>query len=453
MYLVQEYVSGENLWNIVQQGKHFTEREVLEIALRACIILEYLQQLSPPIIHRDIKPSNLMLSEHGDLHLIDFGAVRDKVLNDQKVESGPMTIVGTYGYMPLEQYQGRAVPATDIFALGVTLITLLSHKEPHEIDSSGMRLEFENHVRVSDGFKQLLRKMIEPELRNRYASASELRADLETLLAGKSLFTAAKPRARLRRAVMLLPFLLATLMVLFLSLKPAKKSVPPQSTHPGVSFSGTRVHGRILFDGKPITYTTDVAPNFWFRNEEKGTAWECTVQYSEGEFGIKEIPTGKFGTQITIDADPTNPSMYPGDFYAWKPFNVDKDSTSELVVEMQRIIHLQKPQNNNVQMPGWGKQCESPFSIPKNLLFRWESLGENISYDYSIQKIKCPYTFMDTVISGTTQKTVLEIQLPLSADNEFYLLQLRARANGRSVGILMTHGGNGMGWDYRFRTH
>ena len=102
-------------------------------------------------------------------------------------------------------------------------------------------------------------------------------------------------------------------------------------------------------------------------------------------------------------------------------------------------------------MPGWGKQCESELRLPRNVLFQWESLGEGVSYDYSIQKIRCPYTFTDTVISGTTQETSLQIELPLSADNEFYLLEVHARSKDRPVGILMTHGGNGLGWDYRFR--
>ena len=209
MYLVQEYIAAKNLRDLVQQGRRFTEREVLEIALRSTNILEYLQHFTPPIIHRDIKPSNLMMSDDGDIHLIDFGAVRDKVLHDQKAEGGQMTIIGTYGYMPFEQYQGRAIPASDIFALGVSLIYLLSHKEPDEIDSSGIRLQFEDHVRVSDDFKRMLRRMTEPELSNRYASAAELRADLETLLAGKALSIPTKQQVRLWPALLILPYFLA----------------------------------------------------------------------------------------------------------------------------------------------------------------------------------------------------------------------------------------------------
>jgi len=452
IYLVQEYIDAENLRDLVQQGKHFTEKETLEIALRASNILEYLHRFSPPIIHRDIKPSNLLISPNGDIHLIDFGAVRDKVLHDQKAEGGQMTIIGTYGYMPFEQYQGRAVPASDIFALGATLIYLLSHKEPHEIDSSGIRLEFENHVRVSDGFKRLLGKMIEPELQNRYASATDLRTDLETLLAGKPFFLPAKPQVRLLLPVaVVLSVAIAAAATLFFFSKPQEQISPVLGTPRKVSLSGSPVRGQILFDGKPITNVTDIVPHFWFRNEEKGTAWGGSAQYSEGEFGIREIPPGRFGMQVNIDANPANPSMYPGDYYAWKSFDVGKNDTQDLVVEMQKIIHLQKPQNNNVQMPGWGKQCESEFNLPRNLLFQWGSLGNGVSYDYSIQKIQCPYTFKETVASGTTQETNLQIQLPVSGDNEFYLLELAARSKGRGIGILMTHGGNGMGWDYRFR--
>jgi len=252
-------------------------------------------------------------------------------------------------------------------------------------------------------------------------------------------------------ALLVLPFLLTVAAGFFIFFRSPEKPRPAQITSPKISFSGSPVHGQIFFDGKPITNVTDVVPHFWFRNEEKGTAWGGSAQYSEGEFGIREIPAGRFGMQVNIDANPANPSMYPGDYYAWKSFEVEKTGTQNLIVEMQKIIHLQKPQNNNVQMPGWGKQCESEFNLPRDLLFQWGSLGNGVSYDYSIQKIQCPYTFKETVASGTTQETNLQIQLPVSGDNEFYLLELAARSKGRGIGILMTHGGNGMGWDYRFR--
>ena len=94
-------------------------------------VLEYLQEFYPPIIHRDIKPNNIILSpDNEQVYVIDFGAVRDKVVTTETFSHERTTIIGTYGYMPPEQFTGGAVPASDIFAAGMTLITLLSRREP-----------------------------------------------------------------------------------------------------------------------------------------------------------------------------------------------------------------------------------------------------------------------------------------------------------------------------------
>ena len=70
------------------------------------------------MLHRDIKPSNLILGEDEQVYLVDFGAVQDKVAPSCTT----FTVVGTYGYTPMEQFGGRAVPASDLYALGATLI-------------------------------------------------------------------------------------------------------------------------------------------------------------------------------------------------------------------------------------------------------------------------------------------------------------------------------------------
>lgn len=185
IYLVQEYKAGKNLSQLVEQGRHFTEKEVIRIAIQIAEILEYLQGFSPPIIHRDIKPSNILLNASNEPSLIDFGAVRDKVLNDPLLRRDGPTIVGTYGYMPLEQFEGRAVPASDIYSLGVTLIFILSQKDPWEMEKEGMQLDFKPHVRISSELSEVLQRMIEPDPANRYASATELKEYLQALLKPK----------------------------------------------------------------------------------------------------------------------------------------------------------------------------------------------------------------------------------------------------------------------------
>ncbi len=84
------------------------------------------------------------------------------------------TLLGTYGYMPIEQYEARPQPQSDFCALGMTLVYVLCQKEPTKISRRSTKLEFRSHVNVSEGFAQVLERMIEPAPEDRFASADEL---------------------------------------------------------------------------------------------------------------------------------------------------------------------------------------------------------------------------------------------------------------------------------------
>ena len=79
LLLVQQFVPGENLARLVADGRHFTEAEVVEIGLRVARVLKSLHLRQPPLIHRDIKPSNVLLHDDGEVFLVDFGAVKQRV--------------------------------------------------------------------------------------------------------------------------------------------------------------------------------------------------------------------------------------------------------------------------------------------------------------------------------------------------------------------------------------
>lgn len=174
-FLVQEYVIGKSLQEWIQSGRHFQQAEALEIASQLADILTYLHSFSPPIIHRDIKPSNIMLDDRARVHLIDFGAVRDTLLPAGNRGS---TIVGTFGYMPLEQYEGRAQPASDLYGLGMSLLYLLSGVEPVSMKKRGLSIDFTGYIQVSKGFSRLLQRLTEPDLERRYRLATDLKRDL-----------------------------------------------------------------------------------------------------------------------------------------------------------------------------------------------------------------------------------------------------------------------------------
>ncbi|MHC5719011.1 MAG: serine/threonine protein kinase, partial [Nostoc sp.] len=115
--LIQEYIPGESLKEKLAVGKRFTEKRARKIAVEILNILTYLHELNPGVLHRDIKPSNLIWGEDNRIYLVDFGAVQDKAAR----EGVTFTVVGTYGYAPMEQFGGRAVAASDLYALGATL--------------------------------------------------------------------------------------------------------------------------------------------------------------------------------------------------------------------------------------------------------------------------------------------------------------------------------------------
>ncbi len=157
LYTVQEFVEGRTLEELVQSGRHFTEDEAVRLCREVASILGFLHDRSPPLVHRDVKPSNIILGANDSVHLVDFGSVRN--LKDADSADGK-TIVGTYGYMPIEQYEARAVPQSDFYALGMTLVYLLSHRDPTSIPRTGMTLDFRSYVSVSERFSRLIAWMI-----------------------------------------------------------------------------------------------------------------------------------------------------------------------------------------------------------------------------------------------------------------------------------------------------
>lgn len=167
--LVQEYIPGSSLKAQLAQGKRFSEQQVCQIAESVLQILMYLHQLNSAVLHRDIKPSNLIWGEDEQVYLVDFGAVQDRAA----IEGATFTVVGTYGYAPMEQFGGRTVPASDLYALGATLIHLLTGIAPADLPQSHLRIQFTERVSLRPSFVSWLEKMTEPAPEQRFESAME----------------------------------------------------------------------------------------------------------------------------------------------------------------------------------------------------------------------------------------------------------------------------------------
>ncbi|MEG4404945.1 ankyrin repeat domain-containing protein [Microcoleus sp. MON2_D5] len=177
-YIVQELAQGQSLASLVENGWHASEPEIQRIATQILEILVYLHSQTPPVIHRDIKPENIVFKSPIDSHkekdwavcLVDFGAVQNTYYNTLMRGS---TVVGTYGYMAPEQCLGQAVPATDLYGLGATLLYLLTHRSPAELPTNILEKDFRSQIQISSAFADWLGKTIAPDLENRFRSAKE----------------------------------------------------------------------------------------------------------------------------------------------------------------------------------------------------------------------------------------------------------------------------------------
>jgi serine/threonine protein kinase len=167
-YIVQQLAPGRPLTDWVQSGWHATEAEVRDIASQLLEILQYLHHQSPPLIHRDLKPHNIIRNDDGRVFLVDFGTVQDVYRNT--LLKG-CTVAGTFGYMAPEQFRGLAVPASDLYGLGATILYLLTHRSPADVPQERLKLSFRSHINISNHFADWLELMLEPDTSDRFSSA------------------------------------------------------------------------------------------------------------------------------------------------------------------------------------------------------------------------------------------------------------------------------------------
>ncbi|MBC7969872.1 MAG: serine/threonine protein kinase, partial [Verrucomicrobia bacterium] len=173
--LIQTYVEGKSLEQCLQERRLFTEAETKQLAKALLHILVYLHGQHPPIVHRDIKPSNILLANR-QAYLVDFGSV--KALTSSG-DTSAFTVVGTYGYMPPEQFSGRALPASDLYSLGATLTAMLAGAHPSSLPHKGVKIDFEKIAQLSPAYVEWLEWLTDPNLERRAKSAQEALSALE----------------------------------------------------------------------------------------------------------------------------------------------------------------------------------------------------------------------------------------------------------------------------------
>jgi serine/threonine protein kinase len=187
LFLVQEYVAGKTYQTLLDErkaaGSAFTEAEVLQLMLSLLPVLEHIH--SRGIIHRDISPDNIILRDSDQKPvLIDFGVVKELATRLQSLTNAtPLTTVGKLGYSPSEQMQtGRAYPSSDLYALAVTAIVLLTGKEPNELfDENLLVWNWQRWVGVNPRFAQVLNRMLSYIPGDRFQNAGDVAQILQSI--------------------------------------------------------------------------------------------------------------------------------------------------------------------------------------------------------------------------------------------------------------------------------
>lgn len=164
--LVQKRVPGQTLQQWIDRGYRFTEAEIVELGKQLLEVLRYLHGFLPPIIHRDIKPENLIWHD-SQLSVLDFGGVLKHLGPAQS------TVVGTYGYMAPEQFQGKARLESDLYSVGMTLAHALSHVHPSQMQSSGLSIDISSHLQCSAPLLQWLKKLTALVPESRFQNAEQ----------------------------------------------------------------------------------------------------------------------------------------------------------------------------------------------------------------------------------------------------------------------------------------
>jgi serine/threonine protein kinase len=174
-YLVQEYIDGLNLEQVVEQHGALREEEVLEIANSLLPVLQFVHDRDS--IHRDIKPSNIMVRrQDGRYFLIDFGAVKQVTGAVGQKSTG----IFTPGFAAPEQMRSDTVfPSTDLYAFAVTCIYMLTGKPPEDLfDPATNRWNWQSHLAISPHLASILDRMLENSPSDRFSSANEVLAAL-----------------------------------------------------------------------------------------------------------------------------------------------------------------------------------------------------------------------------------------------------------------------------------
>lgn len=178
-YLAMELIHGQDLERKIYERGPVVPAIALDWMIQTCEVLEYIHSQIPPIIHRDIKPANLMV-RHIDNRVVvlDFGAVKE-------IGTPLGTRIGAPDYSAPEQNRGQPLTQSDLYAIGPTLIFLLTGQSPHQYygrRGQEYRFNVENVPTITPKLRSVIDRVTEPKPNNRYQNARELSKALAACL-------------------------------------------------------------------------------------------------------------------------------------------------------------------------------------------------------------------------------------------------------------------------------
>ncbi|MFM5890513.1 MAG: protein kinase domain-containing protein [Dolichospermum sp.] len=184
-YIIQEYIKGNDLSDELTSGQKMSEADVIQLLIEILEVLEFVHKYK--VIHRDIKPDNIR-RRHLDnkIFLIDFGAVKEvrtQLVNKQGQITSTV-IIGTDGYMSLEQQRGKPQLSSDIYAVGIIAIQAITGLLPDKLEEDVKTGEiiWRKYANVSPKLATVLDKMVSYDFRNRYPTAKEALQAVKKLL-------------------------------------------------------------------------------------------------------------------------------------------------------------------------------------------------------------------------------------------------------------------------------
>ncbi|MDB9454308.1 FHA domain-containing serine/threonine-protein kinase [Dolichospermum circinale] len=177
-YLAMELIHGQDLEKRISLTGPVTPPQAIAWMVQTCDILDYLHGQEPPLIHRDIKPANLMVrGSNNSIVVLDFGAVKE-------IGTKPGTRIGAVGYCAPEQERGQPLTQSDLYAIGPTLIFLLTGENPvkfYRQQGRNFRFDVRGIPAISSQLRQVIECVTEPLPARRYHTAQELAQALKSV--------------------------------------------------------------------------------------------------------------------------------------------------------------------------------------------------------------------------------------------------------------------------------